>query len=103
MNVYEALSLLDRFEATHTALPDTRWLVGKFSSIIRILLSVMNCIGDQFSMSYAVAFQLVGHDLSWLLAMCLQQPLEEFLGCFAVASTLEKHIDDFSVLIDCSP
>ena len=103
MNVYESLSLLDRFEATHSPLPDASRLVRKFSSIIRILSSLMNRIWDQFSMGYAVAFQLVCHDLSRLMPMCLQQSLEEFLSRYAVTSTLHKHTDGLPVLVDGSP
>jgi len=56
MNVYEALGLLGRFETTYSALPDTPRLVRKFSTIIRILLGVVNRVGEQFSMRYPIAF-----------------------------------------------
>ena len=62
----------------------------------------MNRIWDQVSMGYAVAFQLVCHDLSRLMSMC-QQSLEEFLSRCAVTSTLHKHIDGLPVLVDGSP
>ena len=63
----------------------------------------MSGVWDQFPMRDAIAFQLVRYDHSWFFPMRLQQPFEEPLGCFTVASTLEKHIDDLAILIDSSP
>jgi len=103
MNIYETLSLVNRFKSAHYPLSNSRRLVRKFGTIIRILRSVVNCFGDQFSMGNAITFQLVRHNRSRRLTMRLQQPFEEFLNCNAVATALQKHIDDFSILVDGSP
>jgi len=54
-------------------------------------------------MGNTIAFQLVRNDLSRRLMMRLQQLLEEFFSQCPVTSALQKHIDDFSVLLDSSP
>ena len=103
MNGQESLGLLRRFKSTHDAFSNSRWLMGKFRSVIGILRGVMNRIGNQFSMHHVVASQLVRHYLPGFITMCLQQSFEKALSGFAVASTLQKDIDDFSVLIASSP
>ncbi len=63
----------------------------------------MNYIRHQFSMGHTVASQFVSHDVPGLATTTPHKPLEEALCCLAVASTLQKHVDDFAILIDSTP
>ena len=47
-----------------------------------------------------VASQLVRHYIPRFSTMCPQESLEKLLGGFAVTSPLQKHINNFSILID---
>ena len=51
----ESLNLTNRFELPHSALPDTGSLVRLLYPIILILLSTVYRLGDQLSVSNAIA------------------------------------------------
>ncbi len=99
----EPLSLPHTFKSTHDPLSNSRRLMGKFCPVISILTCIVNRIRDEVSMCDPIASQLVRHYLSGFHSMCLQQPFEEALSGLAVASTLQKNIDDFAILIDSAP
>jgi hypothetical protein len=52
--------------------PHSRRFVGEFSSIVRILLRVMNRLWNQFSMSHVVTSQFVLNDFTWLTSVFSQ-------------------------------
>ena len=103
MHCQESLGLLRRFESTHAPFSNSRWLMRKFCPVVGIPRCIMNRIWNQLAMCDAVASQFVRHNLPGFTTMCFQQSSEESLSGFAVASTLQKDIDDFSVLIDSAP
>jgi hypothetical protein len=103
VNAQESLSLLSRFEPAHAALSYPRWLMRKFRTVIGILRCVMNRIGNEFTVGDPVATQLVCHYLPWFITMCPQQSFEKVLSSLAIPTSLEKHIDHLTVLIDCTP
>ena len=72
-------------------------------AIIGILRGIVNHFGHQLSMSDTITPQLIGDDLPGLSLMILQEPLEESLGRLAIPPGLNKDIDYFTVLINCSP
>jgi hypothetical protein len=77
--------------------------MGLLGPVVGILGIIMNNSGHQLTTSNAIAAQFICHNLSRLIAMTAQQPLEEALRGCAVPTSLEKHINDFTILIDCSP
>jgi hypothetical protein len=54
-------------------------------------------------MSDTIASQFVGHDFSGFIAMTSQQTLEESFRCSTISASLNKHINNFAILIDSSP
>ncbi len=77
--------------------------MGKLCPVLGILACIVNRIWDELSMCNPITSQLVRHDLPGFVSMCLQQSFEEALCGLAAAPTLQKNIDDFSVLIHGSP
>jgi hypothetical protein len=63
MSAEKSLSLPDRLEFLHSSLPHPGWLVGLLNTIVRILGSVVDFLGDHFPAGNAIATQFVGHDL----------------------------------------
>jgi hypothetical protein len=53
----------------------------------------MNRFGDQFPKSYAIASQLICHDIARLISVALEQAADEMLGRFATRVRLYEHID----------
>ena len=51
-------------------------------------------------MCNAIASQLVSYDLPGLPTMCLDQALEEALGCSTVPLRLKIHVNHFAILVD---
>jgi hypothetical protein len=103
MNAQETLRLLCRFETAHAPLSYPRRLMRQFGTVIGILRRIMNRVRDQFSMRDAVTSQLIRDNLPGFTAIISKQPFEEPPSSCAVASTLQKDINDFSVLINGSP
>ena len=69
----------DRFELPHPSLPHSGSFMGLFCPIVLILLSTVDRIWYQFTMSNAITSQLIGNDLPWLTSMRPQQPMPGFL------------------------
>lgn len=84
MSTQESLGLSERFELTHPSLPHSGRLVRLFSPIVIILLSTVDRIGHDLTLSYRIASQLIRHDLPWLSAIGSHQPPEEALCCCAI-------------------
>ena len=103
MYTQEALRLSVGFKSTHTPLPDSRWLMRKFCPIIGILGCFVNCLWHKFSMRNTIAFQLVRYNLSRFSLVIFQQPLKETLCSRTITTGLEKHINHFAVLVNCTP
>ena len=68
----ECLGLPYRLESPHPSLSHPGRLMGLLSPIILILLSTVDCLGDQFTMCYAITAQFIGNDLPRLTAMASQ-------------------------------
>ena len=103
MHTQESLSLVHRLESSHSPLSDSCWLVREFCPIVGILRRVVNRLGDLLSMSDTVASQFVRDDLPGFTAVTLEQTLEKALGRFSVPARLEKHVNNFTILIDRPP
>ena len=66
------LSLTYGLESPHPPLPHPGRLMGLLYPIILILLSTVDRLGHQLTMSNTIAAQFVGHDLSGLTTMASQ-------------------------------
>jgi hypothetical protein len=77
--------------------------MGKLSPIICVLRRVVNRVRNEFSVSNQVTTQFVCNDLPWTSLMPQDQTFEEALGCLGVSLGLQKHVDDFTVLINRTP
>jgi hypothetical protein len=102
MNTQESLRLPRRLEAAHTPFSHTRRLMRKLCPIISIPGCIVKGFRDEFSMRYAIASQLVCHNLSRFTMVIFQQSPEETLNSSPVTAGLEKHIDHLAIL-DYSP
>ena len=63
----------------------------------------MNHVWDKLSVCNAITPQLIGHNLSGLTPVPLQQPPKEAFGSPTITPSLEKYIYYFTILIDSSP
>jgi hypothetical protein len=70
---YKSLGLSKGFELSHPSFPDPGRFMRLLGSIILILLSAMNHIRHQLSISNAITLQFVGHYLPGFTAMTPQQ------------------------------
>jgi hypothetical protein len=70
---------------------------------VRVLRRIVYRLGYQHAMSYAVASQLVRHDLTWLIPVTFEQSSEEALGCLPISACLQEYINDSAVLIHGTP
>jgi hypothetical protein len=103
MHAQETTRLPCRFKMAHAPLSCPRRLMRQFGTVISILRRVVNRARDQFSMRDAVTSQLIRDNLPGFTAIISKQPFEEPPGSCAVVSTLQKDINDFSVLVNGSP
>jgi hypothetical protein len=72
MDTQKSLSLAHRFEPPHPSLPYSGRLMGLLCSIILVLLSAVDRIGNKLMMCDSITTQFVGNDLSRLAAMASQ-------------------------------
>ena len=103
MHGQESLCLTGRFEPAHVSRVLPCGLVGDFGAIV--LVSV-RAIGDgrhDRSVRSPVAAQLVGDQAHGLTLLALQQLAEKACGRPAVATRLDKDIEDVAILIDGTP
>jgi len=63
----------------------------------------MDRIWDEFAARNTITSQLVGDDFPWFTFVFLQYSIEKSLSSLGVSPFLEKHINDFTILIDRSP
>lgn len=68
----ESLCLSYRFESTYAPLSHSRWLMGKFYTIIGILPSVMEGVRNQLTVRNTIAAQFVRDDLPRLGVMAFK-------------------------------
>jgi hypothetical protein len=71
--------------------------------IVGILLGIVGNTRQDRSSGSTIAFQLVGNDPEWLLALTAQQSAREPLGCTLIAARLQQNIDDITILIHGTP
>ena len=67
--------------------------------IVGIWLGIVGNAWQDRSTGSTIAFQLVGDDPAWLLALTAQQSAKEPLGCTLIAARLQQNIDDITILI----
>ena len=72
MRVQKPLSLPNRLELSHIPRSHPSHLMGLFGSIILVLLSAVDRIGNQLTMCDSITTQFVGNDLPRLAAMASQ-------------------------------
>ena len=72
MCAQESLCLPGRLELSHPSLPYSSHLMRLFGSIILVLLSAVDRIGNQLTMCDSITTQFVGNDLPRLAAMAAQ-------------------------------
>jgi hypothetical protein len=99
MCTQKSLSLSDRLELPHPSLPDSGRFMRLLSPIVFILLSTVDRLGDQLSMSYAITAQLVSHDLSRFTAVITEESPEKPFCCSPISPSLKEHINNLTVLI----
>jgi len=63
----------------------------------------MNCIGDQIPMCNTIAPQFISYYFPGFVSMYFQEPFKESLCGRTISSFLEKHINNFTILINRSP
>ena len=71
--------------------------------IVGIGLGIVGNAGQDRSTGSSIAFQSVGDDPEWLLALTTQQSAKEPLGCRLIAARLQENIDDITILIHSTP
>ena len=72
-------------------------------SVVRVPTRPMPNIGQDRSLSDAIAAQTVCDEASWLVLRPVQQMLEEPLGSCAVSAALYQNVQHNAVLIHRSP
>jgi len=72
IDTQESLGLSNRFELSYSPLPDPSCFMRLFRPIILILLSTVDRLRNQFSVSKTIAAQLIRHDLPRLSRMASQ-------------------------------
>ena len=103
MRTQETLSLRYGFELPHTPLAHPGALMRLLRSIVGILRRIVNSFGNQFPVGDAIASQFVGNNLPGCTAMASEKALEEALRRSTIPAGLEKNINDFAILIHCTP
>src|SRR5215472_10249979 len=71
--------------------------------IVGIWVGIVGYAWQDRSTGSSIAFQLVGDDPEWLLALTAQQSAKEPLGCTLIAARLQQNIDDITILIHGTP
>jgi len=77
--------------------------MGGLGPIVGIWLGIVGNTWQDRSTGSTIAFQLVGDDPEWLLALTAQQSAKEPLGCTLIAARLQQNIDDITILIHGTP
>jgi len=54
-------------------------------------------------MCHSITSQLIGHNLPWRSFVNLEQSIKESLCSLTITPFLEKHVNDFTILINGSP
>ena len=60
----------------------------------------MNCLWNQFPVSYVIASQFVRNNLTWFTAVFLQESLKESLCALSITPLLQEYINYFTILIN---
>src|SRR5215472_12028411 len=71
--------------------------------IVGIWVGIVGYAWQDRSTGSSIAFQLVGDDPEWLLALTAQQSAKEPLGCTLIAARLQQNIDHITILIHGTP
>ena len=103
MRRQEPLCLIGRLEPLHLPLSSSRGSMRILSSIVQVPARPMPDIGQNRSLSDAIAAQAVRDEASWLVLQSMQQALEETLGSGAVPPVLHQNVEHNAVLIHGAP
>jgi hypothetical protein len=71
--------------------------------IVRVLIGYMDGFRHHLLVRDPVTPQFVRHDLPGLTTVCFQQAFEEALGSSSIPPNLQKHINNFTVLVNDAP
>ncbi len=99
----EALCLTYGLEPPHHVLAQSRRLMGILTAVVLPLIPAVLDTWHDLSLRRAVAFELIGDDLTRHVPQALQQLAEEPLGSSLVASALDEDVQHVAVLIYCTP
>jgi hypothetical protein len=103
MGTQESLSLPDGFESPHPAFSYPSRLARLLNPIILILLGAVDRLWYQLAMRDPIASQFICHDLPRFAAMRPDQAPEKALSSRPVALRLKIDINDFAILVNCTP
>jgi hypothetical protein len=103
MGRQEALGMPRRCESLHLSLSASRWSMRVFRTIIEVAALPVLDLGQELTLRYAVAGQLVSDEDARRIVQTLQQPLEEALCRSRIAVALHQDIEHDPVLIDGAP
>ena len=71
--------------------------------IVRVLISYMDGIRYHLPMRDPITPQLVRHALPGLITVCFQQAFEEAFGSSSLPPNLQKHTNNFTILVNGAP
>ena len=103
MQSQKPLSVMSGLESAHLTLPLTGWLMRHFTSVVGVLLGVVNRRRQSTSGGRPVAAELVGHQPSWLFLLAFQNLAEKALGGSGIATPLHEDVETISILVNGSP
>ena len=103
MHGQESLCLTGRFEPSHLSLALPCGLVRDFGAIVRVSVRTVSDGRHDRSVRSPVAAQLVGDQSHGLVLLTLHQLAKKEFGTPAVATQLDKDIEDVAILIDGTP
>jgi len=103
MGEQKPLRLITRFEPLHVALAPPCRTMRVLGPIVEIAALTVFDVRKKLSSSHAVAPQFVGHDHSRLVLKPDEQPSEETLRGFAIATALNQDIEHDTVLVHRAP
>jgi hypothetical protein len=103
MSAQESLSLPHRFKLPHHPLSHPGRLMRLLRPIVRVTISNMDRFKKQRLMSNTITSQFVSHNIAGFASTTAQQSLEKAFSCCAITLSLQKDINDLTILINSPP
>ena len=75
-------------ETAHSPFPFSSAFMGTFGPVVRVLIRVMERIGNHIALGRTVASQFIGHESSRRLALSLEEFSKEAGRSFCIATRL---------------